>query len=452
MGKYVIANANIVNENQLFIGSVVIEDDYISEIYSEKKDVADLQQLYPDFEIIDAEGNYLFPGVIDDQVHFREPGLTHKGDIYTESRAAVAGGVTSYMEMPNTNPQTLTQELLEEKYQLAAQKSLANYSFYMGASNTNLEEILKTNPLNVCGLKVFMGASTGNMLVDNKETLEQIFSKSKLLIAVHCEDEPTIKENLKVFQEKYGDDIPIESHPIIRSREACYKSSSYAIELAKKHNTRLHVLHLSTKEETELFDNSIPLSEKKITAEVCVHHLWFSAKDYQTKGNFIKWNPAIKNAEDRDALLNALISDKIDVVATDHAPHTFEEKQNKYAKAPSGGPLVQHSLIAMLQLYENNKISLEKIIEKMCHNPAIMFNINKRGFIRKSYFADLVMVKPNIKQLVNRDNIFYKCAWSPFENQVFTNKVVQTFVNGNLVYNDGTFYDDIKGKRLIFNR
>lgn len=452
MGKYVIANANIVNENQIFIGSVVIEDDYISEIYSEKKDVADLQQLYPEFKIIDAEGNYLFPGVIDDQVHFREPGLTYKGDIYTESRAAVAGGVTSYMEMPNTNPQTLTQELLEEKYQLAAQKSLANYSFYMGASNTNLEEILKTNPLNVCGLKVFMGASTGNMLVDNKETLEQIFSKSKLLIAVHCEDEPTIKENLKVFQEKYGDDIPIESHPLIRSREACYKSSSYAIELAKKHNTRLHVLHLSTKEETELFDNSIPLSEKKITAEVCVHHLWFSAKDYQTKGNFIKWNPAIKNAEDRDALLNALISDKIDVVATDHAPHTFEEKQNKYAKAPSGGPLVQHSLIAMLQLYENNKISLEKIIEKMCHNPAIMFNINKRGFIRKSYFADLVMVKPNIKQLVNRDHIFYKCAWSPFENHVFTNKVVQTFVNGNLVYNDGTFYDDIKGKRLIFNR
>lgn len=452
MGKYVIANANIVNENQIFIGSVVIEDDYISEIYSEKKDVADLQQLYPEFKIIDAEGNYLFPGVIDDQVHFREPGLTYKGDIYTESRAAVAGGVTSYMEMPNTNPQTLTQELLEEKYQLAAQKSLANYSFYMGASNTNLEEILKTNPLNVCGLKVFMGASTGNMLVDNKETLEQIFSKSKLLIAVHCEDEPTIKENLKVFQEKYGDDIPIESHPLIRSREACYKSSSYAIELAQKHNTRLHVLHLSTKEETELFDNSIPLSEKKITAEVCVHHLWFSAKDYQTKGNFIKWNPAIKNAEDRDALLNALISDKIDVVATDHAPHTFEEKQNKYAKAPSGGPLVQHSLIAMLHLYVNNKISLEKIIEKMCHNPAIMFNINKRGFIRKSYFADLVMVKPNIKQLVNRDNIFYKCAWSPFENHVFTNKVVHTFVNGNLVYNDGTFYDDIKGKRLIFKR
>lgn len=452
MGKYVIANANIVNENQIFIGSVVIDADYISEIYSEIKEVADLQLLYPDFEIIDAEGNYLFPGVIDDQVHFREPGLTHKGDIYTESRAAVAGGVTSYMEMPNTNPQTLTQELLEEKYQLAAQKSLANYSFYMGASNTNLEEILKTNPLNVCGLKVFMGASTGNMLVDNKETLEQIFSKSKLLIAVHCEDEPTIKENLKVFQEKYGDDIPIESHPLIRSREACYKSSSYAIELAKKHNTRLHVLHLSTKEETELFDNSIPLSEKKITAEVCVHHLWFSAKDYQTKGNFIKWNPAIKNAEDRDALLNALISDKIDVVATDHAPHTFEEKQNKYAKAPSGGPLVQHSLIAMLQLYENNKISLEKIIEKMCHNPAIMFNINKRGFIRKSFFADLVMVKPNIKQLVNRDHIFYKCAWSPFENHVFTNKVVHTFVNGNLVYNDGIFYDDIKGKRLIFNR
>ncbi len=452
MGKYVIANASLVNENQIFTGSVVIDGEFITEIYSEKKEVTDLQELYPDFEIIDAEGNYLFPGIIDDQVHFREPGLTHKGDIYTESRAAVAGGVTSYMEMPNTNPQTLTQELLEEKYQIAAQKSFANFSFYMGASNSNLDEILKTNPLNVCGLKVFMGASTGNMLVDNKETLEQIFSKSKLLIAVHCEDEPTIKEDLKVFQEKYGDDIPIEFHPIIRSREACYKSSSYAIELAKKHNTRLHILHLSTKEEIELFDNTIPLSKKRITAEVCAHHLWFSDEDYKKKSSLIKWNPAIKSIDDREALINALNSDKIDVVATDHAPHTFEEKQNKYSKAPSGGPLVQHSLVAMLQLYENKKISLEKIIEKMCHNPAILFNINKRGYIRKNFYADLIIVKPNNSWVVKKENIYYKCGWSPFENQIFTNKVFQTFVNGNLVYNDGIFNEENKGKRLTFNR
>ncbi len=452
MGKYVIANATLVNENQTFIGSVVIDGEFITEIYSDKKDIAVLHELFPDFEIIDAEGNYLFPGIIDDQVHFREPGLTHKGEIFTESRAAVAGGVTSFMEMPNTNPQTLTQELLEEKYQIAAQKSLANYSFYMGASNNNLDEILKTNPLNVCGIKVFMGASTGNMLVDNKETLEQIFSKSKLLIAVHCEDEPTIKENLKVFQEKYGDDIPIEAHPTIRSSEACYKSSSFAIELAKKHNTRLHILHLSTKEEVDLFDNSIPLSEKRITSEVCAHHLWFSDEDYKKKASLIKWNPAIKSIDDREALIKALILDKIDVIATDHAPHTFEEKQNKYSKAPSGGPLVQHSLVAMLQLSENKMISLEKIIEKMCHNPAILFNINKRGYIRKNYYADLVIVKPNQNWMVNKENIYYKCGWSPFENETFTNKVMKTFVNGNLIFNDTIFNDDIKGKRLTFNR
>lgn len=452
MGKYVIANACLVNENQIFTGSVVIDGEFITEIYSDNKNITDFKELYPDFEIIDAEGYYLLPGVIDDQVHFREPGLTHKGDIYTESRAAVAGGVTSFMEMPNTNPQTLTQELLEEKYQIAAQKSFANFSFYMGASNSNLDEILKTNPLNVCGIKVFMGASTGNMLVDNKETLEQIFSKSKLLIAVHCEDEPTIKENLKVFQEKYGDDIPIEFHPIIRSREACYKSSSYAIELAKKHNTRLHILHLSTKEEIDLFDNTIPLSEKRITSEVCAHHLWFSDEDYSKKASFIKWNPAIKTAEDRDALLNALISNKIDVVATDHAPHTFEEKQNKYSKAPSGGPLVQHSLVAMLQLFENKKISLEKIIEKMCHNPAILFNINKRGYIRKNFYADLIIVKPNHSWEVKKENIYYKCGWSPFENETFANKILNTFVNGNLIYDDGIFNENTKGKRLTFNR
>ena len=452
MGKHIIANASVINENRIFIASVVVDGEFIIEIIAEKQLISDLYIKYPDFSIINAEGKYLIPGVIDDQVHFREPGLTLKGDIYTESKAAIAGGITSYMDMPNTNPQTLTQELLEEKYILAAGKSLSNFSFYMGASNDNLEEILKTNPENVCGVKVFMGASTGNMLVDSEETLESIFSKSKMLIAVHCEDEKIIKENLKNFQDKYGEDIPISTHPLIRSREACYKSSSYAIELAKKHQTRLHVLHLSTKEEVELFDNSIPLSEKNITAEVCVHHLWFTDADYQQKGTLIKWNPAIKERNDRDALLNAVIADKLDIIATDHAPHTLSEKQNAYTKAPSGGPLVQHSLNAMLELVGNKKISFEKVIEKMCHNPAILFRVNKRGFIRKGYYADLAIVDPTISWTVNKGNILYKCGWSPFENQKFNTKVTHTFVNGELVYENGIFNEEIKGKRLTFNR
>jgi dihydroorotase len=452
MGKHIIANASVINENRIFIASVVVDGEFIIEIIAEKQLISDLYIKYPDFSIINAEGKYLIPGVIDDQVHFREPGLTLKGDIYTESKAAVAGGITSYMDMPNTNPQTLTQELLEEKYILAAGKSLSNFSFYMGASNDNLEEILKTNPENVCGVKVFMGASTGNMLVDSEETLDSIFSKSKMLIAVHCEDEKIIKENLKNFQDKYGEDIPISTHPLIRSREACYKSSSYAIELAKKHQTRLHVLHLSTKEEVELFDNSIPLSEKNITAEVCVHHLWFTDADYQQKGTLIKWNPAIKERNDRDALLNAVIADKLDIIATDHAPHTLSEKQNAYMKAPSGGPLVQHSLNAMLELVGDKKISFEKVIEKMCHNPAILFRVNKRGFIRKGYYADLAIVDPTISWTVNKGNILYKCGWSPFENQKFNTKVTHTFVNGELVYENGIFNEEIKGKRLTFNR
>jgi dihydroorotase len=452
MGKHIIANASVINENRIFIASVVVDGEFIIEIIAEKQLISDLYIKYPDFSIINAEGKYLIPGVIDDQVHFREPGLTLKGDIYTESKAAIAGGITSYMDMPNTNPQTLTQELLEEKYILAAGKSLSNFSFYMGASNDNLEEILKTNPENVCGVKVFMGASTGNMLVDSEETLDSIFSKSKMLIAVHCEDEKIIKENLKNFQDKYGEDIPISTHPLIRSREACYKSSSYAIELAKKHQTRLHVLHLSTKEEVELFDNSIPLSEKNITAEVCVHHLWFTDADYQQKGTLIKWNPAIKERNDRDALLNAVIADKLDIIATDHAPHTLSEKQNAYMKAPSGGPLVQHSLNAMLELVGDKKISFEKVIEKMCHNPAILFRVNKRGFIRKGYYADLAIVDPTISWTVNKGNILYKCGWSPFENQKFNTKVTHTFVNGELVYENGIFNEEIKGKRLTFNR
>jgi dihydroorotase len=422
MGKHIIANASVINENRIFTASVIVDGEFIIDIITGKQDLSDLQKNNPDFTLINTEGKYLIPGVIDDQVHFREPGLTVKGDIYTESKAAVAGGITSFMEMPNTNPQTLTQELL------------------------------KTNPENVCGVKVFMGASTGNMLVDSEETLESIFSKSKMLIAVHCEDEKIIKENLKNFHEKFGDDIPITAHPQIRSREACYKSSSYAVELAKKHNTRLHVLHLSTKEEVDLFDNTIPLSEKNITAEVCVHHLWFTEADYQQKGTLIKWNPAIKESKDRDALLDAIITDKLDIIATDHAPHTSSEKQQIYMKAPSGGPLVQHSLNAMFELAGNKKITFTKVIEKMCHNPAILFRINKRGFIRKGYYADLTIIDPAISWIVNKENILYKCGWSPFENQTFNTKVTHTFINGELVYDNGIFNEEIKGKRLTFNR
>jgi len=445
--KFIILNGNIINENSTFKGNIIIENGLIEKITQDNIEVPD----FSDYEFIEASSKYVIPGVIDDQVHFREPGLTHKGDIYSESKAAVAGGITSFMEMPNTSPQTITQELLEEKYNLASTKSLANYSFYMGVTNNNIEEVLKTNPKKVCGLKIFLGASTGNMLVDNIETLEKIFSKSKMLIAVHCEDENIIKNNIKIFTQKYGDNIPISLHPKIRSREACLKSSTFAVNMAKKHGTRLHLLHLSTHDEIALLDNKLLLSDKKITAEVCVHHLYFSEKDYKNKGTKIKWNPSIKSEKDKQSLLKALIEDKIDVIATDHAPHTIEEKYRNYLNAPSGGPLVQHSLVAMLELVSQNKISIEKVVEKMCHNPALLFRIQNRGFIRKGFHADITIIDTNNKWTVSKNNILYKCKWSPFEDVTFNSKVLYTFVNGNLVYSLGNFNETNKGERLIFS-
>ena len=446
-GKTVISGATIVNEDEIFIGDVFLNGGFIEQIIREK-DNPD----YNGYEIIDARGLYLLPGVIDDQVHFRDPGLTYKGDIYTESRAAVAGGVTSFMDMPNTIPNCLTQELLEEKYLHAADKSLANFSFYMGASNDNLDEIVKTNPKNVCGIKVFMGSSTGNMLVDSDEALSGIFSSAPTLVAVHCEDEDTIIRNTKEYHNIYGDDAPTRIHPEIRSVEACYLSSAKAVKLAKKYETRLHVLHLTSEKEMSLFNNDIPLVEKKITAEVCVHHLWFSDKDYDRKGNFIKWNPSIKAVSDREALLEAVRNNKIDVIATDHAPHTLEEKERVYFKAPSGGPMVQHSLVAMLEFYHKGKFSINKVVEKMCHNPAILFNVDKRGFIRKGYHADLVLVDLESNNTVKRKDVLYKCRWSPMEGETFHSTVISTFVNGNKVYNRGEFCEEKKGERLKFNR
>lgn len=440
-----IKNAQIVNEGRIFHGNVLIRDGKIAIVSAnEINEKAD--------EIIDAAGKYLLPGCIDDQVHFREPGLTHKAEIYTEAKAGVAGGVTSFMEMPNTIPNTFTQELLEEKYKRAEAVSLANYSFFMGASNDNIDEVLRTDPKTVCGIKVFMGSSTGNMLVDKRETLEALFSKCKMLIATHCEDEETIKHNMEVFREKYGEDVPMECHPLIRSEEACYKSSSLAVELAKKYNTRLHILHISTAKELELFDNTIPLKEKRITAEACIHHLWFSDKDYKTKGTFIKWNPAVKTEADGKAVFEGILSNKIDVIATDHAPHTLEEKKQSYFKAPSGGPLIQHSLNAMLEFHKQGKISLEKIVEKMAHAVADCFQIEKRGYIREGYFADLVLVDLNTTTKVEKSNLLYKCGWSPFEGFTFHSAITHTFVNGNLVYKNGTFNESQKGKRLTFIR
>jgi len=439
-----IKNAQLVNEGNIYQSDVLIEDKIIKQIAAKINVEAD--------KIIDAEGLHLLPGVIDDQVHFREPGLTHKANIYTESKATVAGGITSFMEMPNTNPQTLTQKLLEDKYQIAAQSSIANYTFFMGASNDNLEEVLKTNPKTVGAIKIFMGSSTGNMLVDNKNVLEEIFSKSSMLIAVHCEDEATIQENIEKAKKQYGEEVPISEHPNIRSTEACYKSSSMAVELAKKHDTRLHIFHLSTEKEIALFDNKLSLKEKRITAEVCIHHLWFDESNYTEKGTFIKWNPAIKKQSDKEALLQALLDNKIDVIATDHAPHTLEEKNNTYFKAPSGGPLVQHALPAMLSLVNQGKISLEKVVEKMCHNPAICFRIENRGFIREGYFADLVLVDLNDPWDVKKDNILYKCGWSPFEGERFNSKVTHTFVNGHIAYKHGKFDENKNGMRLTFDR
>ena len=442
-----IRNATIINEGKEFTGHVLIKDEIISDIFHDSKPVN-----IENCEVIDAGGNVLIPGVIDDQVHFREPGLTHKGSIKTESRAAVAGGITSFMEMPNTNPQTITNELLELKYQIGSKNSFANFSFYLGGTNDNLEELLHIDQRNVCGIKLFLGASTGNMLVDNPVTLENIFSKSKALIAVHCEQEPTIQKNIETYKSKYGENIPIRYHPLIRSHEACYKSSSFAVNLARKYGTRLHILHLSTEKELDLFDATLPLHAKQITAEVCVHHLWFSEEDYDFLGNLIKWNPAIKSKKDRDALFRGLLENKIDIVATDHAPHTLEEKRNPYLKAPSGGPLVQHSLQVMIEFFHQKKISLERIVEKMCHTPAEMFKINRRGFIRKGYFADLVILDLTKKQLVEKDNIFYKCNWSPFENYTFSSSVTHTFVNGELVFDNGKFNEKVRGHRLTFNR
>ncbi|MFB9107198.1 dihydroorotase [Flavobacterium gyeonganense] len=446
MNRILIKNAKIVNEGTIFEGDVLIENDLIVE-------VADSISLKSsDCKVIDAEGNFLIPGAIDDQVHFREPGLTHKGDIESESRAAVAGGITSFIEQPNTVPNAVTQEILEDKYQIASQKSFANYSFMMGATNDNLEEVLKTNPKNVAGIKIFLGSSTGNMLVDNEATLERIFSSTPMLIAVHCEDETTIQNNLAEFKEKYGDDIPVTAHNLIRSAEACYISSSKAVALARKTGARLHIFHLSTAKEMELFTNKIPLEEKKITAEVCVHHLWFTDEDYKTKGNFIKWNPAVKTADDRKELWKALNDGRIDVIATDHAPHTKEEKLQSYLKAPSGGPLVQHAVVAMFEAYHQGKITVEKIVEKMCHNPAKIFKIEKRGFIKAGYYADLVIVNPGLPWSVKPENILYKCGWSPFENFTFKSRITHTFVNGEMVYNNFKVKDIRAGKRLLFNR
>ncbi|WET01028.1 dihydroorotase [Flavobacterium sp. YJ01] len=446
MNRILIKNAKIVNEGAIFEGDVLIENDLIVEI-------ADSISLKTsDCIVVDAEGSYLMPGAIDDQVHFREPGLTHKGDIESESRAAVAGGITSFIEQPNTVPNAVTQEILEDKYQIAAQKSFANYSFMMGATNDNLEEVLKTNPKNVAGIKIFLGSSTGNMLVDNEAVLEKIFSSTPMLIAVHCEDETTIKNNLAAFKEQYGEDVPVTAHNLIRSAEACYISSSKAVALAKKTGARLHIFHLSTAKEMELFTNKIPLEEKKITAEVCVHHLWFTDEDYKTKGNFIKWNPAVKTADDRAELWKALNDGRIDVIATDHAPHTKEEKQQSYLNAPSGGPLVQHAVVAMFEAHHQGKISVEKIVEKMCHNPAKLFKIEKRGFIREGYHADLVIVNPSLPWSVKPDNILYKCGWSPFEGYTFKSRITHTFVNGELVYNNFKVKDTRAGKRLLFDR
>ena len=446
MRTTLIKNAKIVNEGTLFEGDVLIKGEFIEAIDTS------ISAKSADVVVVDAEGKLLMPGVIDDQVHFREPGLTHKADIASESKAAIAGGITSFIEMPNTNPQTTTIEKLEEKFDIASKTSFANYSFMFGGTNTNLDEILKVDPKTVAGLKLFLGSSTGNMLVDDPEVLEKIFKSTNLLISVHCEDEETIKRNLQEHIEKYGEAIPIHKHPIIRSEEACYLSSSRAIELAKKTGARLHVFHLSTGKETNLFTNKIPLKKKKITAEVCVHHLWFSDEDYDKKGTLIKWNPAIKTKMDRKKLLEALLDDRIDVIATDHAPHTLKEKQNPYTKAPSGGPLVQHALPAILEMYHQEKISIDKIVEKMCHNPAILFQIEKRGFIKEGYFADLVLVDLNNPWTVTKDNILYKCGWSPFEGTTFKSRITHTFLNGSLIYNNFKFFNSGVAKRLTFNR
>ena len=441
----ILKSGTIVNEGVQEDGDVLLKNGRIEKI-------SPAIQVQERCLEVDLSGKIILPGCIDDQVHFREPGLTNKADIYSESRAAVAGGITSFMEMPNTIPNTLTQDLLEDKYRIGAEKSIANYSFFMGASNENLEQVLKTNSRDVCGIKVFMGSSTGNMLVDNERTLDNLFSKVPMLIATHCEDEQTIRANSEIARKKYGENVPMSEHPLIRSEQACYISSSMAVRLAKKHGTRLHVLHISTGKELELFDNDIPLLQKKITAEACIHHLWFTDKNYADKGSFIKWNPAVKKASDRDAILRGVIENKIDVIATDHAPHTLSEKENSYFNAPSGGPLVQHGLIAMLEKVKQGVISIEKVVEKMAHAPAILFQIEQRGFIREGYHADIVVVDPDKKWKVDKKNIMYKCGWSPFEGETFGNSVHSTYVNGKLVYDNNTIVEGANGHRLLFNK
>ncbi|NGM72052.1 dihydroorotase [Sphingobacterium sp. SGL-16] len=444
MSSILIKNAQVVNEGTIQVFDIYVKDGRIEKLAPQIDIQADQE--------INAEGLHLLPGLIDDQVHFREPGLTYKANIFTESRAAVAGGTTSFMEMPNTVPNTLTQKLLQDKYDIGQDSSLANYSFFMGAANDNLDEVLKTNPRDVCGVKVFMGSSTGNMLVDNETALENIFRNSPTLIATHCEDEATIKANLAAYKEKYGENVTIDMHPLIRSAEACYLSSSKAVELAKKNNARLHILHISTGKETFLFDNSIPLDQKKITAEACIHHLWFSDEDYKTKGNYIKWNPAVKTAADRDQILKAVLDGHIDVIATDHAPHTIEEKEQAYLHAPSGGPLVQHALLALLDVVHQGKMTLEQLVQKTAHNTATCFQIEQRGFIREGYWADLVLVNLNKPYEVTRQNILSKCGWSPFENHTFTSTIEHTIVSGNLAYSSGQIIEVGSGHRLLFNR
>lgn len=447
MSSILIKNAIIVNEGKSFRGDLLITEELISAIgnYTE-------MHIPAGTKIIDAKGLLLIPGVIDDQVHFREPGLTHKGDINSESKAAVAGGVTSYMDMPNTDPQTISIKTLEDKYHLGSERSLANFSFYIGATNTNLKEVMNADPSEVCGIKLFMGSSTGNMLVDNEKALEELFANAPMIITAHCEDEQIIKKNSGEYRQKYGEDIPIRMHPLIRSREACFSSSSRAIRLAKENNARLHILHLSTADELKLFSNELPLDQKRITGEVCVHHLWFEESSYDNLGTFIKWNPAIKTRFDRDALLNGLNNKLIDIVATDHAPHTLAEKKNSYFKAPSGGPLIQHSLAVMLELWHMKKISLENVVQLMCHNPAILFNIKERGFIREGYKADICLLNPADPWTVSKENILYKCGWSPFEGTTFNSKVVKTIINGTIVYDEGLINEDYRGQRLQFNR
>jgi len=447
MSTILIKNATIINEGRTFKGDLLIKNEIISSIGS-----IDQNSIPSGTHIIDANGLLLLPGVIDDQVHFREPGLTHKGDIFSESRAAVAGGVTSFMDMPNTNPQTVTIDILNEKYLIGSENSFTNYSFYLGATNTNLNEVLKLDNSSVCGVKLFMGSSTGNMLVDNEEALRALFSGTSLPIAAHCEDESIIRKNTEIYREKYGENVPVKMHPLIRSREACFRSSSQAINLAKEYNARLHILHLSTADELKLFSNDLPLGQKRITGEVCVHHLWFDDTSYDSLGNFIKWNPAIKTRFDREALIDGVNSNLIDIIATDHAPHTLAEKNNTYFKAPSGGPLIQHTLVIMLEMWHRKIFSLEKIAEMMCHNPAILFNIRNRGFIREGYQADIVLVDPARPWSISKENLLYKCGWSPFEGTTFRSKVIKTIVNGTIVYDEGLINEDFRGQRLLFDR